>query len=276
MLIDSHCHLDADEFGDEIPSLLAEAQSAGVFGFVLPAVQRSNWSVVKQLAHEQAGVGYMLGIHPCYVHLANPDDIDALRFDVQNAINDPFFLGVGEIGLDFFIPDFDRQKQWFFFVEQLKIARTFDLPVVMHVRRSQDWILKALRQFSGVSGIAHAFNGSDQQADLFVERGICLGFGGAMTYSRALQIRRLAQRLPIESIVLETDAPDISPEWIRDERNDSRQLPRIAQTLAALRGISPAMIAQHTTANAIRQLPKLQGLLPISHCASNDRPTHHQ
>jgi TatD DNase family protein len=150
-----------------------------------------------------------------------------------------------------------REKQAHFYVEQLKIARDFGLPVLLHVRRSQDIILKYLRRIAVAGGIAHAFNGSQQQADSFIELGLKLGFGGAMTFTRALQIRRLAAELPLAALVLETDAPDISPAWIHPARNSPEYLPEIGAVLAALRHLSPEATAAATSANAHAALPRL-------------------
>jgi TatD DNase family protein len=174
-------------------------------------------------------------------------------------------VAVGEIGLDLFVTDVDPVRQEFFFVEQLKLAREFDLPVLLHVRRAVDPILKQLRRICVRGGIAHAFNGSVQQAEAFIERGFCLGFGGALTYERALQLRRLATHLPLSSLVLETDAPDIPPHWLYataamraqgqpQGRNSPTQLPRIASVLAELRGLSLEALAQATSENARRAL----------------------
>jgi TatD DNase family protein len=172
---------------------------------------------------------------------------------------------VGEIGLDFFVPGLGegelREKQEFFYSEQLKMARDFNLPVILHVRRSQDTLLKYLRRIRVVGGLAHAFNGSDQQAHAFIDLGFVLGFGGAMTFTRALQIRRLASSLPGTSLALETDAPDISPAWLHPASNNPQQLPRIAAVLAELRGQTMADIERQTTANVARVLPRLGSLM---------------
>ncbi len=161
--------------------------------------------------------------------------------------------------VDFFIKHYDQARQEFFFVEQLRLAREFDLPVLLHIRKATDSILKNLRQHKVKGGVAHAFNGSRQQADEFIKLGFKLGFGGAMTYSRATKLRELAATLPLESIVLETDAPDIPPDFLaRGLPNKPEYLPRIAQTLAALRDISLEDIAQATSANAYSTLPALQ------------------
>jgi TatD DNase family protein len=154
-----------------------------------------------------------------------------------------------------------REKQDHFLREQLRIARDFDLPVLMHVRRSQDQVLKHVRQIRPAGGIAHAFNGSFQQAQAYIDLGFKLGFGGAMTFTRALQIRRLAATLPLEAIVLETDAPDISPAWIHPARNSPEQLPAIGAVLAGLRAIGEDEVKSATRANAVAALPRLGALL---------------
>jgi TatD DNase family protein len=261
MWIDTHCHLDAHEFGDESLAIAARAEQAGVSMIVMPAVERANFDIVRKLAHAAPNACYTLGIHPIYVPQANEADLEVLRDRVGAALGDPRFVGIGEIGLDFFIPMLTvpamRARQELFFREQLRIAREFSLPVLMHVRRSQDVVLKHLRQVRPAGGIAHAFNGSDQQAANYIDLGFKLGFGGAMTFTRALQIRRLAAQLPIESIVLETDAPDISPSWIHPGRNSPEQLPAIGAAFAGLRGMDLNDAAMATSRNAFAALPRL-------------------
>ena len=183
---------------------------------------------------------------------------------MTEALDDPHFVGIGEIGLDYFVPDLDPHRQAFFFDAQLDLAQKKNLPVILHVRRSQDMILKALRQRSLSGGIAHAFNGSHQQAEQFIDLGFKLGFGGAATYERALQIRRLLKELPLEAIVTETDSPDIPPAWLKDEpvrRNEPAYLPRIAQVLAGLRGIAERDLADAVIQNASEALPRWGQLL---------------
>ena len=224
---------------------------------VVPAVGVSYFDRVAALSLAYPGCVYALGIHPMYVQHADEADLATLRARVQVAMADPRFVGVGEIGLDFFVPGLDRQRQMKFFAEQLRIARDFDLPVILHVRRSQDEILKQLRIFKPKSGIAHAFNGSLQQAQAYLKLEFALGFGGAMTFTRALQIRRLASQLPDTAHVLETDAPDISPAWLHPARNSPAELPRIADCFAELRGQSIDAVVRTTGANALRVLPRL-------------------
>jgi len=265
MWIDTHCHLDAHEFGTESLDVARRAGEGGVSMIVIPAVERGNFEVVAQLAAQAPNACYALGIHPIYVPQAVDEDLVALRTAVEAAMNDPRFVAIGEIGLDFFIPmlceSAMRDKQERFFREQLRIARDFNLPVLTHVRRSQDQVLKHLRQVRPAGGIAHAFNGSFQQAETYIKLGFHLGFGGAMTFTRALQIRRLASELPMEALVLETDAPDISPSWIHPGRNSPEQLPAIGAVLAQLRGMDEAALRQCTWNNSLAAIPRLQALL---------------
>ena len=269
MWLDSHCHLDAPDFEPDREAVVARAVAAGVTMIVIPAVEVAHFETVRALAH-QHGLSYALGIHPLYVHRAAEGDLAALREALARWRDDPRLVAVGEIGLDHFVPGLDRALQERYYLEQLKAARDFALPVIVHVRRSADSLLKGLRRIEVPGGIAHAFNGSEQQADAFVERGFRLGFGGAMTFERALNIRALASRLPEHALVLETDAPDIPPQWLyrtaeqraaggASGRNEPGELPRIAQTLAALRGWPLAQTAAITRANAVAALPRLAG-----------------
>lgn len=261
MWIDTHCHLDAAEFGGDPGAAAMSAGRNGVSRIVIPAIARSNFRTVQDLAGRQPNCAYALGIHPIYVPQAVEGDLDALRVAIAQAMNDPRLVAVGEIGLDFFVPGLGdgelREKQEFFYSEQLKIARDAGLPVLLHVRRSQDIILKYLRRIDVPGGIAHAFNGSFQQAEEFIRLGFKLGFGGAMTFPRALQIRRLAAGVDEEAIVLETDAPDIPPVWLHPGRNSPEELPRIGQVLAELRGMPVERIAELTSRNARSVLHRL-------------------
>jgi TatD DNase family protein len=274
MWIDTHCHLDAAEFDADRDAVRQSARAAGVTRCVIPAVHAAHWAEVAKLA-ERHGDAYALGIHPLYVPQAQEADLLALDLALTERRDDPRLVAVGEIGLDFFVPELCtpemRERQWFFYTAQLKLAQKHSLPVVLHVRRSADFMLKGLRQCPVVSGIAHAFNGSTQQAQAFVDMGFALGFGGTLTYERSLQLRRLACELPLSALVLETDAPDIPPQWLYQTaeqralgaaqgRNSPAELPRIAQVLAGLRGLPLTDLAAATSANACRVLPQLAAL----------------
>ena len=266
--VDTHCHVDAPEFKDVLPRIISGAADKGVKAILLPTVQASDWDPAKTLANQYGnqipGLVYTLGIHPLYINRAQESDIGALKNQIEQSLDDPRFVGIGEIGLDYFVEGLDPQRQEFFFHKQLDLAQQFQLPVILHVRRSQDAILKALRKRTVSSGIAHAFNGSHQQAEQFIALGFKLGFGGAATYDRALQIRRLLKELPLESIVTETDAPDIPPAWLKEEGgrfNEPALLPRIAQQLAGIRGISEEVFSKVVWQNAMQALPRWSSLM---------------
>jgi TatD DNase family protein len=269
--VDTHCHLDAPEFQEVLPEIISSAADKGVKAILLPTVQASDWDPAKNFVNQYSkdipGLVYTLGIHPLYINRAQEGDIDALKNQIEQSLDDPRFVGIGEIGLDYFVEGLDPQRQEFFFHKQLDLAQQFQLPVILHVRRSQDAILKALRKRTVPSGIAHAFNGSHQQAEQFIELGFKLGFGGAVTYDRALQIRRLLKELPLESIVTETDAPDIPPAWLKEEGglfNEPALLPRIAQQLAGIRGISDELFSKAVWQNAMQVLPRWSSLMTDS------------
>jgi TatD DNase family protein len=268
--IDTHCHLDAAEFSADTAAVRARAADSAVVHCVLPAVEVANFAAVRALAHRY-GDSYALGIHPLCTGRARPDDLDRLDQALADARDDPRLVAVGEIGLDYFVPGLDAAQQEFFYREQLALARRHSLPVILHVRRSADALLKHLRP-AGVAGIAHAFNGSLQQADEFIRLGFKLGFGGTVTFERALRIRGLAAELPLAALVLETDAPDMPPHWLYrtaeqramgqpQARNEPAELPRIAQVVAGLRGVALDELAHATAQNAMQALPKLVPLL---------------
>ena len=276
--IDTHCHLDAPELLQDVTAVHARAYGQGVAHCVLPAVDVGNFEAVRLLAHG-FGDSYALGIHPLCVSNAHDADLQVLDAELELRASDPRLVAVGEIGLDYFVPDLTQspllERQEFFYREQLLLARKHGLPVVLHVRRSADKLLKHLRNLApegGWHGIAHAFNGSQQQAMEFIKLGFKLGFGGAVTFEPALQLRRLAAGLPLDALVMETDSPDIPPQWVYKTaaqradgqvqgRNEPCELPRIAQQIADLRGISLDALAAATTANALQALPKLKALL---------------
>jgi TatD DNase family protein len=280
MWMDTHCHLDAPEFDADRDAVVERARAVQVSMLVLPAVEAAHFERVRALAHRH-GLAYALGIHPLYTDRAADTDLELLAQALKDHADDPRLVAVGEIGLDHFVPGLDRQRQQAFYLAQLKLARQAGLPVLLHVRRSADALLAGLRRLPVSGGIAHAFNGSQVQAEEFARRGFKLGFGGALTHERALQIRRLAVGLPDNALVLETDAPDIPPQWLyrtaqqrtaglAHGRNEPMELPRIAQVLAGLRGCSLEALAEQTTANACAALPRLAGLEHVQRKAAAD------
>ncbi|MFN0183233.1 MAG: TatD family hydrolase [Aquabacterium sp.] len=270
MWIDSHCHLDATEFDADRTAVVQRARAAGVSMLVLPAVAAAHFDTVRTLAHAH-GLAYALGLHPLAVDSADDADLDRLRDALAAQHDDPRLVAVGEIGLDYFVPGLDRARQERFYRAQLGLAAAAGLPVILHVRRSADALLAGLRRVPVSGGIAHAFNGSAQQAQAFVAMGLRLGFGGAMTHERALRIRAHAVALPDHALVLETDAPDIPPQWLyrtaadraggAQQRNEPAELPRIGAEMARLRGWTLAHTADITRRNACAALPRLAALM---------------
>jgi len=257
MLIDTHCHLDAAEFAFDRASVIERARAAGVDGFVVPAVTAAGFDGLDALAEATPGVACAFGLHPMFIDTARPDDLD--RLDARLQRDD--VVAVGEIGLDGHVaqPDLSRQHAWF--EDQLALARARDLPVILHVRKAVDSIIAALRRVGVPGGIAHAFNGSRQQADQLLALGFKLGFGGTVTFEGSRRIRALASTLPLDAIVLETDAPDMPPMWDRGGRNEPANVARIAEVMAGLRATSVASIIEATGRNAMAVLPRLGHVL---------------
>ena len=263
MWIDTHCHLDADEFEADRDAVVERARAAGVGMLVMPTGHVDDHAKAAAIARRY-GFAYAVGIHPLWIDGADEDDVERLREIVQAARADPHFVAVGEIGIDCFKPGDVARQEWFF-REQLRVARDNDLPIIVHVRRSADLLLKHLRRIEVAGGIVHAFNGSAQQAQGFIGRGFKLGFGGSLTYSGSKRIRKHAASLADDAWVLETDAPYIAPSWRRSaqgvERTEPADVARIADELAALRAVELKALADSNRRNACTALPRLSTLL---------------
>ena len=248
-LIDSHCHLDFPCFDNDRDVILERCQQQGIKQIIVPGVSRQSWEKLLNLCQHTAMLHPALGLHPVFLS-AHQTDVDIAA--LETAIQQHSPIAVGEIGLDFFIADHDKAKQLALFSAQIELAETYQLPVILHVRKAHDEVLKVLRQHSLSGGIVHAFNGSMQQANAYMKLGFVFGIGGALTYSRAHRLHRLFSTLPLEHIVLETDAPDMPLANQQETRNTPENLPQILTTLATLRSISPSLIAQITSANCQR------------------------
>jgi TatD DNase family protein len=260
-LIDTHAHVDVEEFSPDRDLVLGRARSAGVVAQVVPAITRDHWSGLAQLTVRHADLFPAYGLHPVFLEIHGDADIDAL----DAWLSDHPAVAVGEIGLDGYVEAIASgaawDRQWRLFTAQLDVALNHGLPVIIHARRALDHVLKALRQRPGSTGIIHSFSGSRQQADQALEQGFCLGFGGPVTYPRANRLRRLVAELPDAALVLETDAPDQPSVSHRGERNEPSFLPEIAVCVAELRGVSVADLARQTTANA-RKILRLSTTAP--------------
>ncbi len=249
-LIDTHCHLDVDAFDADRAEVLAAAHAAGVTSIVVPGIEAAGWDKLLRLCTSNAGLHPALGLHPAYLERHQERDLSALEQRVASAKP----VAIGEIGLDFHAKDSPRDRQLALCSDQLAIAREAQLPVLLHVRKAHEEILRLLRETPVVGGIAHAFNGSLQQARRYIDLGFCLGFGGMLTFERSSRLRRLAAELPLEAIVLETDAPDLTVASHHYERNSPAYLPEVLTSLAEARDESSASIAAQTTENARRLL----------------------
>lgn len=247
-LIDSHCHLDADEFDHDRAQVIARAQAAGVRTQVVPAVTAASWPKLRETCQLADGLYPAYGLHPMFLDQHRPEHLDQLREWI--AREQP--CAVGECGLDFFVEGLDAEQQQFYFDGQLRIAREFDLPVIVHARRAVDAVIAAIKQVGGLRGVIHSFPGSPEQATQLHKLGFLVGLGGPLTYERAQRLQRLVAQLPLEQLLLETDAPDQPDANIRGERNEPARLTVIAETVARLRGESVEAIAGQTAANARR------------------------
>ena len=246
-LIDTHCHIDVEAFDDDRETVIEKAKQAGVKTIIIPAVASAGWHSLIALSEQNVDLHFALGLHPYFVDKHSDNDLEELvqMLDQEHAV------AVGEIGLDYYDKHLNQQKQRYFFEAQVKIAEQYELPIIVHARKSHDDIIQILKkeQFSR-GGIMHAFNGSIQQAETFIKLGFKLGFGGMLTYERSTKLRSLAKALPLEAIVLETDSPDMTVQSHRGQRNSPEYLPEVLQSLADVRQQRVELVAAQTTANA--------------------------
>ena len=249
-LIDTHCHIDVGEFDDDRYEILKRCRELGIRRIVVPAVMAAGWGDLLALCRRADGLFPALGLHPVYLDFHQSADLDALDDWVEQ--HHP--VAIGEIGLDYYVENLDRERQRDLFDAQLAVARNAGLPVLLHVRKAHDDVLACLRQTPVAGGIVHAFNGSAQQARQYIDQGFVLGIGGTVTYERSTKIRALARALPLEALVLETDAPDMAVAAHHGERNSPEYLTDVLQALAEVRDESLQAIARQTTLNADRVL----------------------
>ena len=245
MLVDTHCHIDFDAFEHDRSAVLERAEFLGVSDIIVPSVAQSSWLKTIAVCDQFPQLHLALGLHPVFVDQHQPQHL--LELDKLIASHNP--IAVGEIGLDFYHKNFNKDKQLTFFTKQLIIAKQHDLPVIVHNRKAHDECLKILHSIKPKGGIIHAFNGSIQQAEKYIELGFLLGFGGMLTYSHSRKLHKLVKHLPIEHLVLETDAPDMSVAQHRGERNSPEYLPLILDAMSQLTKISKMELANTLNAN---------------------------
>ena len=248
ILLDSHCHLDAAEFDADRPQVVARAMAAGVSRQLVPAVDAAGWPKLREVCAQSPDLFPAYGLHPMFLVRHRPEHLLELRGWIER--ERPH--AIGECGLDHFVEGLDHDAQAGYFEGQLRLAREFDLPVIVHARRAVDAVIAAIRKIDGLRGVVHSFSGSHEQAAQLWKLGFLLGLGGPVTYERARRLRALATSMPIEYLLLETDAPDQPDAGIRGQRNEPARLTTVLACIAALRNQSPESVAAATTANAER------------------------
>jgi TatD DNase family protein len=246
-LIDSHCHLDAAEFDPDRAQVIERARAAGVAAQVVPAIDAAGWPKLREVCMG-AGLHPAYGLHPMYLDSHRPEHLPELREWIERERP----CAVGECGLDYFVEGLDRELQSFYFEGQLELAREFDLPVIVHARHAVDATLSAIRRIGGLRGVVHSYSGSEEQAQQLWKLGFSIGLGGPVTYDRAQRLRRIVAAMPIEFLLLETDAPDQPDAQIRGQRNEPARLSWVCEVVAELRGVAAQDIAAATSDNARR------------------------
>ncbi|MDU9033125.1 TatD family hydrolase [Pseudomonas corrugata] len=253
-LIDTHTHLDFPDFDADRPALLAASRALGVRQMVVLGVYRDNWQRVWDLVQRDPDLHAALGLHPVYLDQHRPEDVAHLRDWLARLAGHRQLCAVGEIGLDYYVESLDRERQQTLFEAQLQLAAEFELPALIHVRRSHAAVIATLKHLPlKRAGIIHAFAGSFEEAREYIKLGYKLGLGGAATWPQALRMHRVLAKLPLEAVVLETDSPDMAPAMFPGQRNSPAHLPAICEALAGIMAISPEQLAEASTANA-RQL----------------------
>ena len=250
-LIDSHTHLDFPDFDKDRQALLVESRALGVRRMVVLGVYQGNWQRVWDLVLSDPDLHAAFGLHPVNLDDHQPDDLRELGEWLTRLAGHRQLCAVGEIGLDYFIETLDRERQQALFDAQLQLAADFNLPALIHVRRSHAAVIATLKRFRlPRAGIIHAFAGSKEEAREYIKLGYKLGLGGAATWPQALRMHRVLAELPLESVVLETDSPDMAPAMYPGQRNSPAHLPAICAALASIMAISPERLAAVSTANA--------------------------
>ncbi|WP_337052694.1 TatD family hydrolase [Pseudoxanthomonas sp. USHLN014] len=248
MLTDSHCHLDAAEFDADRDAVIARALAAGVRRQVVPAIDAAGWPALRRLCSQHAGLYPAYGLHPIFLQAHAPEHLDLLREWIERERP----VAIGECGLDFFVEGLDHQTQQIYFEGQLALAREFDLPLIVHARRAVEAVIVAVRKVGGLRGVVHSYAGSEEQARQLWDNGFMIGLGGPVTYERAQRLRRLAARMPLEHLLLETDAPDQPDAEHRRQRNEPARLARVCEVIAELRDQPYEEVARVTSDNATR------------------------
>ena len=254
-LIDTHTHLDFPDFACDRGEVLANARALGVERMVLLGVEQANWQRLWDLVANEDGLYAAFGLHPVFLDQHQPEHLQTLREWLERLSGNPKLCAVGEIGLDYFLPELDRTQQQALLCAQLTLAAEFNLPALLHVRRSHSDVIAHLKRYRlKRGGIVHAFAGSLEEAREYLKLGFKLGLGGAATWPQALRLRKVIAALPLDALVLETDSPDMAPAMHPQQRNSPEFLPDICANLAELKGLSPSELASASSQNACQLL----------------------
>ena len=248
MLIDSHSHIDTEPFDHDRASAMERARSVGVHQQIVPAIARDGWSHLREVCNQHAGLFPAYGLHPMFLDHHRPQHLD----DLVEILDREKPLAIGECGLDFFVEGLDRDDQYRYFNDQLKLACDRDLPVIVHARRAFDEVTACLLKFKRLRGVVHSFSGSLQQAEALWKLGFSIGIGGPLTYPRAQRLRSVVADMPSELLLLETDSPDQPMHGRQGQRNEPARLIDVLMAVAQVRGASVDEIARVTTQNAQR------------------------
>jgi len=247
-LIDSHCHLDVADFEGDLPETLARAQQAGVGRFIVPAISEAGWPHLAELASKHRGLHPAYGLHPMFLAEHTDTHLDVL----PDWLKRPECVAVGECGLDFFVPGLDGKRQEVIFVEHLRLAAIHNKALIIHARKATEQVIQLLRQHRPLRGVIHSYSGSLEQARQLTAMGFMLGIGGPITYPRSTRLRAIAQEIPLQFLLLETDSPDQPMAGEQGKRNEPSKLVRVAEAVAEIRGMSVAEVAGQTGLNAKR------------------------
>ena len=245
-IIDTHCHLDLAVFDHDREQIINNCNRIGIDKIIVPAIDRKGWKNLITICDQYKKLLPALGLHPVFIDEHSMDDIDLLDEYVDKYKP----VAIGEIGLDFYIKDTDKEKQKKYFEMQLVIAEKHNLPVILHVRKAHDTVLNILKTKKITGGSCHAFSGSIQQARKYIEMGFKLGFGGTLTYPNARKIHQLAKEISLEDIILETDAPDMTGYKHKGKRNQPDYITDTLKSLANLKQIDQDIVADLTSKNA--------------------------
>ncbi|MDH5485158.1 MAG: TatD family hydrolase [Gammaproteobacteria bacterium] len=247
MIIDSHCHIDFEDFDSDRDQVIHNANRAGVEKIIVPGITARNWQRQHDICQQYTGLYAAFGLHPYFLEQHQQQHIDALKQWIEQHDT----IGIGECGLDFFLPELDKDTQQFYFYAQLELALEKQLPVVIHARKATEQVIQAIKQRPGLRGMIHSYSGSYEQATQLIDLGFFISLGASITYDNATRIQKIASQLPLEHLLVETDAPDQAGGVHRGKRNEPGFIVEVVEGLACIKGLSRENIIQQTSLNAM-------------------------